>query len=162
MLKQIVRFSFGAFLLISSHLQAAESTIYRQTVNAPMGQVYPMVYKALENAKFWVVFEPKISENLQRISKKWGDNYNKNKLSSIRSMVFCNGSYANAVSNTDPDMLALCPLRIGLYEKETKTTVVFAKPTVIAAGSAAKPVLKEVEDEVIGAIKVALEGIKPK
>jgi len=76
-------------------------------------------------------------------------------------MVFCNGWYANAVSNADPDMLALCPLRIGLYEKQGETTVVFAKPSIIAANSAAKPVLKEIEAEVIEAIKAGMKKASP-
>ncbi len=44
--------------------------------------------------------------------------YNRSKLSAIRSMVFCNGWYANQVSNKDPHMLALCPLHMTLIEKE--------------------------------------------
>ncbi|VAW69880.1 hypothetical protein MNBD_GAMMA10-2927 [hydrothermal vent metagenome] len=188
MLKQITRFSFGAFsggafsagaffggifsgsalrgislaafMLTGSAIEAGQSTIYKQTVDAPMDKVYPAVYKTLEEAKFFVVFEPKISKMLSRFSKKWGDNYNQSKLSSIRSMVFCNGWYANAVSNVDPDMLALCPLRIGLYEKQGKTTIVFVRPTVAGAQSAAKSVLKEVEDDVIKAIKAGIEGTK--
>ncbi|VAW63826.1 hypothetical protein MNBD_GAMMA09-1117 [hydrothermal vent metagenome] len=166
MLKPILRFLprifVVFFLLTGSYLQASESTIYKQTVNAPMKRVYPGVYNALEKAKFYVVFEPMISQNLKRFSEKWGEDYNKSKLSGIRSMVFCNGWYANAVSNADPDMLALCPLRIGLYEKQGKTTVVFAKPTVIAAESAAISVLKEIETKVITAIKAGMKNSAPK
>ncbi|VAW59898.1 hypothetical protein MNBD_GAMMA11-1951 [hydrothermal vent metagenome] len=147
-----------AMLLTGNALQAAESTVYKQTADQTMEQVYPAVYKALEEAKFFVVFEPKISKMLSRFSEKWGEDYNQNKLSSIRSMVFCNGWYANAVSNVDPDMLALCPLRIGLYEKQGKTTVVFARPTAIGAQSAAKSVLKALEEEVINAINAGMKA----
>ena len=139
---------------------ANESKVYKHNINAPMEKVYPLVYESLEKARFYVVFEPNISKNLQRFSEKWGDNYNQNKLTSIRSMVFCNGWYANAVSNADPDMLALCPLRIGLYEKKGKTTVVFAKPTVIAEHSPALKVLKEVEIEIIKAIESSTKNLK--
>lgn len=145
--------------VFQANVQARDSNVFKQSVNAPMEKVYPLVYEALESARFYVVFEPNISQNLQRFSEKWGDNYNRNKLSSIRSMVFCNGWYANAVSNADPDMLALCPLRIGLYEKKGKTTVVFARPSVIAEQSPALKVLQEVEDEVISAIKQATKKL---
>ena len=118
--------------------------------------VYPAVYEALEDARFFVVFEPNIGKNLKRFAKKWGDDYNQNKLSNIRSMVFCNVWYANAVSNADPDMLGLCPLRISLYEKQGETVVLFARPTVIAAQSKAKKVLQNVENEVIAAIKTGV------
>ena len=144
-------------MCISLSVHAANPDIYKQTVNQPMDRVYPAVYKALEEARFYVVFEPFISKNIARFAGKWGENYNQNKLDSIRSMVFCNGWYANKVSNADPDMLALCPLRLGLYEKSGKTVLLFARPTVIGAHSKAKPVLQEIENAVIEAIK---EGAK--
>lgn len=143
-------------------VNAIGGNVYKQTVNVSMEKVYPAVYKSLENARFYVVFEPDIGKNLSRFSEKWGDTYNQNNIDSIRSMVFCNGWYANAVSNADPDMLALCPLRISLYEKQGKTTVLFARPTVIAEQSAAKTVLLEVENEVIDAIKQGINGLKKK
>ena len=140
-------------LLNTMNSYAAESAVFKQTVNQPMEKVYPAIYEALEDARFYVVFEPFISKNISRFAEKWGDDYNQNKLQSIRSMVFCNGWYANKVSNADPDMLALCPLRLSLYEKSGKTSIVFARPTVIGAQSKAKSVLQEIENEVIQAIK---------
>ena len=143
-------------ILISWNLQAAQQPMYKQVVNQSMDKVYPAVYKALEDARFYVVFEPNIGKNLKRFAKKWGDDYNQNNLSSIRGMVFCNVWYANAVSNADPDMLGLCPLRISLYEQQDKTTVLFARPTVMAEQSKAREVLKNVEDEVISAIQAGV------
>jgi len=143
-------------VLMTWNLQAAESAMYKQVVNQPMDKVYPAVYKALEDARFYVVFEPNIGKNLKRFAEKWGDDYNQSKLSHIRSMVFCNVWYANAVSNVDPDMLGLCPLRISLYEKQGETVVLFAKPTVIATQSKAKNILQNVENEVIAAIKAGV------
>ncbi len=147
-------------VLITWGAQAAERGMYKQEVNRPIDAVYPAVYKALEDARFFVVFEPNIGKNISRFADKWGDDYNQNKLSSIRSMVFCNGWYANAVSNADPDMLGLCPLRIGLYEKQGKTVVLFARPTVIAAQSKARDILQKVEDEVTAAIQAGVLASK--
>jgi len=145
-------------LVISLNVQAADSNVFKLTSNNAMDKVYPAVYKALEDVNFFVVFEPFISKSISRFEEKWGDDYNKNKLDSIRSMVFCNGWYANKVSNIDPEMLALCPLRIGLYEKNGKTTIVFARPTVIAAQSNALSVMKEVEAKIINAIKTGVRN----
>lgn len=155
--KMLAVMSLLISMLCVTSVQAAESNVYKQSVKASMDQVYPAVYESLENARFFVVFEPKISDNLQRFSEKWGENYNRNKLDSIRSMVFCNAWYANEVSNADPDMLGLCPLRIGLYEKQGMTTVLFVRPGVIAAGSKAEKILKDVEKEVIEAIRQGLK-----
>ncbi len=145
-------------LVISVSVQAASSNVFKLTSNNSMDKVYPAVYEALESAKFFVVFEPYISKSISRFAEKWGDDYNKNKLDGIRSMVFCNGWYANKVSNVDPDMLALCPLRLGLYEKAGKTTIVFARPTVIGAQSNALSVLQEVENKIINAIKTGVRA----
>jgi len=147
-------------LLVASYGTAAEqnnAAVYRQQVDKPVSAVYDSVYKSLEEARFFVVFEPDIGANLARFGDKWGEDYNRNNLSVIRSMVFCNGWYANKVSNLDPGMLGLCPLHLTLIEKEGKATVLFNRPTAIAKNSPATAVLQEIEDEVIAAIKAGLK-----
>ncbi len=146
-------------LFLPLNVQAQESEIYKQVINQPMQKVYPLIYEALEDAHFYVVFEPYISKTISRFAEKWGNDYNRNKLDGFRSMVICNGWYANQVSNVDPDMLSLCPLRVGLYEKAGKTTIVFARPTVIARHSKALPILQEVENTVIDAIKAGAKKL---
>ena len=137
-------------------VQAVSPNVFEHTVERSMQQVYAPLYKALEDEGFYVVFEANIGRNLSRFAEKWGENYNRNKLDGIRSMVFCNGWYANAVSNADPSLLALCPLRLTLIERDGKTTALFAKPTVIAADSPARKVLQRIEDEVIAVIKQSM------
>jgi uncharacterized protein (DUF302 family) len=148
---KIIVLCVSGFISLATH--AAAGGMYKQVVDLPMDKAYPAIYEALEAARFGVVFEPNIGKNLHRFAEKWGDDYNRNDLTSIRSMVFCHVWYANAVSNADPDMLGLCPLRVGLYEKQGKTVVLFARPTVIAAQSNARAILQKVEDEVIAAIQ---------
>ncbi|VAW50921.1 hypothetical protein MNBD_GAMMA06-1609 [hydrothermal vent metagenome] len=130
--------------------------VYMQHVNKPVSAVYDTVYKSLENAGFFVVFEPNIGKNLARFSDKWGDDYNRNNISVIRSMVFCNGWYANKVSNLDPNMLGFCPLHLTLIEREGKTTVLFNRPAVVAENSPAKALFVKIEAEVIEAIQKGL------
>ena len=144
-------------LLLSSFSISAQSAhVFQYQIKRPMNQVYDSVYKGLEDDGFYVVFEANIGKNLARFAEKWGENYNRNKLDSIRSMVFCNGWYANAVSNADPTMLALCPLRLSLIEKQGSTTVLFARPSVIAGESPALKVLSRVENDVIAILKKAM------
>lgn len=151
-------FVFVVWLLPVLPINAADedSAVYRQQVNKSVADVYDSVYKSLEEAKFFVVFEPNIGANLARFSDKWGEDYNRNNISEIRSMVFCNGWYANKVSNLDPDMLGFCPLHLTLTEREGKTTVLFNRPSVIAQNSPAKALLMEIESKVIGAIQKGL------
>ena len=151
-MKELIK---GALLILClSFLEAnAESSVFVLSVDKPITEVYDKVYKSLEDARFYVVFEPNIGKNLSGFAERWGDQYNRSKLSAIRSMVFCNGWYANQVSNKDTRMLALCPLHMTLIEKDGKTTALFARPTVIAADSPAAEILSELEVEVIAAIK---------
>jgi uncharacterized protein (DUF302 family) len=140
-------------LCLSFSFAHAESNVFVYSSEKPITEVYDKVYKSLEDARFYVVFEPNIGNNLSKFAERWGDQYNRSKLSAIRSMVFCSGWYANQVSNKDPTMLALCPLHMTLIEKDGSTTALFARPTVIAADSPARDVLAELESEVIAAIK---------
>lgn len=136
--------------------RAAPAGVFRADAQAPMSKTYPAVHQAVEAARFWVVFEADIGRNLAGFADKWGADYNRNGLSGIRSMVVCNGWYANAVSNADPDLLALCPLRVNLVEKDGVTRVLFARPSVIAAGSPGEKVAKEIEDILIDAIRAGI------
>ena len=150
MIKKLV---FTLVLLLGLQAAAKASNVFEYTIEQPMGQVYDRLYKGLEKERYWVVFEANIGKNIARFEQKWGEDYNQNKLDGIRSMVFCNPWYANAVSNADPKMLALCPLRLSLIEKNARTTVLFARPTVIAAGSPARNLLQQIEDEIIAIIR---------
>ncbi len=151
-LKRLVWF-LGLLTAVSAH---AGPTVFQATVDEPLDAVYDRVYEALEEARFFVVFEPNIGANLARFKDRWGDDYNRNGLTALRSMVFCNGWYANRVSNLDPAMLGMCPLHLSLYEKGGKTTVLFNRPTVIAVDSPAKAVFERVEADVIEAIRKGL------
>ena len=130
--------------------------IYDRTVQGEMEEVYAKVFTALENNSYYVIIEPNLGKNLSHFSKRWGDDYNKNKLTSIRSMVFCNGWYANKISNEDPSLLALCPLRITLYTKNKETHILFVRPSKVAGNSPARKTAKELEDDVIRTIEVAI------
>ena len=134
--------------------------VYDRTVPGEMDEVYKHVFTALENNSYFVIFEPNIGKNLSFSAKRWGDDYNKNKLKSIRSMVFCNAWYANKISNIDPSMLALCPLRLTLYTKDKQTHILFVRPGKVAATSKAHKVAKELEDDVIRTIEVAISSMK--
>lgn len=132
--------------------------VYVKEVKGRMDVVYKNVFTSLENNGYFVVFEPNIGRNLAHFAERWGKDYNKNRLDGIRSMVFCNGWYANQVSNADPDLLALCPLRITLVEKGGSTRILFVRPGKVAAGSKAESVAQELEQDVIRAIEESGSG----
>jgi hypothetical protein len=153
MIKKTLRTVVIAITCLLCSLTHANSSVFEFSVDRSITEVYDNVHKSLEDARLYVVFEPNIGKNLSGFADRWGDQYNRNKLTAIRSMVFCNGWYANRVSNQDTRMLAFCPMRLTLIEKDGRTTALFARPTVIAADSPAKATLEELENEVIAAIK---------
>jgi len=146
--------------LLSSSLSFAQSnSVYKNSADVDFETAYKQVYKELEQARFFVVFEAYISKNLARFEQRWGDDYNKNKLEQIRSMVFCNIYYVNQVANLDTDMLSLCPLRLTMIHKQGKTTVLFNRPSHAAAKSPALKVIEELETSVIEAIDKGLQPV---
>ena len=143
-------------ILMPPALLATPPGILRLEARAPMDQTYKAVYAALENARFWVVFEADLGSNLATFAERWGEDLNRNALGGIRSIVVCNAWYANQVSNADPDLLALCPLRVSLVEKDGVTRVLFARPTVTAAGSPGIAVVEEVERAIEAALRAGV------
>ena len=131
----------------------AEPAVFVHKVKGKMNTIYKHLFTGLENNGYYVIFEPNIGRNLSHFAKRWGKDYNINKLESIRSMVFCNGWYANKISNEDPTMLALCPLHVTLTHKKGMTTVLFVKPGQVSQGSKANSIALELEQDVIRIIK---------
>lgn len=146
------------FAMFYSLSYAANPAVFSLSAKRPLAEATQAVSTQLEAAGYAVVDELPISENLKRMAGKWGDDYNRNKLEGITSLVFCSGWYVNQVSNLDPQLLGLCPLHVTLTHKGGVTTALFNRPTALAAGSPAKKVLLEAENEVIAALKSALQG----
>lgn len=143
-----------AFIFLSV-TAAASDAVWVHKVDKPVESIYKSIYSALEEARFYVVFEPNIGKNISQFRERWGDDFNRNDLTEIRSMVFCNGWYANQVSNADTEMLALCPLHITLTEKEGRSSILFVRPSFVAKGTGAEAIAIEIENKVIKAIQAA-------
>ncbi len=146
-------------VLSSSFINAGEdkNAIYSISAEQPGEEVYQSVYKSLEESRFYVIFEANIGKNLARNAERWGDEYNKNKIEFVKSMVVCNPYFTNQVMNLDPDMMSLCPLNITVMSKAGISTVLFEKLTAVAKGSPAEDVLWEIENTIITAIENAVD-----
>lgn len=139
---------------------AEEPAVFDWSIRAPLEDVYRNVYARLEAHRLFVVFEPDIGGNLARFADRWGKDYNRNGLEGIRAMVFCNAWYANAVSNADPRMLALCPMHLTLMHKAGVTHVLYVNPAHVAKGTPAEPVVRELATEVRDAVMEAFSGFE--
>ena len=150
------RLLFLLLMIFPLAVLAEAPAIMRLDAKAPMEQTYQAVSAALEEARFWVVFEADLGASMAGFAERWGEDLNRNALDGIRSIVVCNAWYANQVSNADPDLLALCPLRINLVEKDGITRVLFARPTVVAAGSPGIEVIEEIEQVISTALRAGV------
>jgi uncharacterized protein (DUF302 family) len=148
-----------ALLVLPMVPAAEEPGVYLVQTEAGLDETYKAVYAALEDARFWVVFEADMGTQMARFADKWGEDYNRSALDGIRTMVICNAWWANRVANADPEMLAFCPLRVALTRKAGVTRVMFARPTLMAARSPALPVMQEIENELRAAVDAGVAAV---
>ncbi len=156
-MKRLLLFLLG---LCAGSSAWAGGAILSWDVSAPMERTYHAVQQALEAHHFFVVYEVDIGANLAHFADRWGKDYNRNGLDGIRSMVFCNGWYANQVGNRDPAYLAMCPLRLSLVAKGGHTHVYFVDPAYVARGSKAADIARELSQDVAGAIAEGVAAAK--
>ncbi len=147
------RLIWVAVLLFTPMLFA--SPVYKVTASKPFAESLHLLKKSLENERLYIIAKADISGTLARMKGKLGASYNKRHYGKVESIIFCNPFYANEVLNADPDMMALCPLKIMLMEKNGKTTALFIRPTAIAGNSHARKTLNTVEQKVKHALRAA-------
>ncbi|MFO8024933.1 hypothetical protein [Thiohalophilus sp.] len=131
----------------------SESRVYVKKVKKPLPEVYSKVFTAMENGGYFVLFEPNLGKNLEHFAQRWGDDYNKNRIEEIRSLIFSNAWYVNQISNADPELLALSPLHLTFTYKDDMTTLLFTRPSAVAANSPAQKIATELENDVINTIE---------
>ena len=130
--------------------------IYALETKISVAELQPKLEAALTSHGFGILFRADIGKSLSGFAEKWGDDYNRSELDEIRAVMFCNPKQANAVANADPKALALCPLHITLIEKHGRATILFERPSQVAAQSPAIATLQKVEGMVMGAIDDAV------
>ena len=138
---------------------AASSNVYTVTYNSPIDTVEKNMLAQFKASKLMVVWQLDILEEFKKkgLDKKFGKKFNTSALANVRTMVACNGKLGNAVMNADPSMMAYCPVRLTLTEKDGKTSVLFVRPSSAPKDSKAYPVLVKLEKKVIGAIVASME-----
>ena len=143
------------FLLLTLSLTLFADAVYTKTYDAPMEKVYTKVLTAFDNAHLIVVSEIDILAKFKAagLPKKFGKNFNTNKLTGIKAIIACNGWFGNEVANADPKMMAFCPVRVTLIEQDGKTTVTYVRASVASKESKAYPTLVKLEAKVIKAIE---------
>lgn len=142
------------FLMVTS-LSAHD--IYVKTVDEPLQTLYPKLLTSLKQNQMMVVSEIDILAKFKEagLPEKFGEDFNTNGLEAIKAIIACNGFFGNAVSNADPEMMALCPIRITLIQKAGKSKILYSLPSKASEGSKANAILKKLETKII----TALDGV---
>jgi len=140
-------------ILLVSSLSAHD--VYVKEVNEPLSTLYPKIMKALDDNALIVVSEINILEKFKHagLPKKFGKNFNTNNLEAIKAIIACNGFFGNEVANSDPEMMALCPVRITLIQQNGKSKILFTRPSHASEGTKANEILKKLENRVIFALE---------
>jgi uncharacterized protein (DUF302 family) len=131
------------------------SPVLKLTYKGDFDSSYEKVSQALEDNRFYVIFEPNIGRSISNFKERWGEEYNQNGFEAVRSIVFCNPWYVNQVLNKDPEMAALCPLSVTLLHKNNQTELMFLRPSQLKPASPAQDILLELESDIVKALKQA-------
>jgi uncharacterized protein (DUF302 family) len=149
---------FLALLGIALPAAAGSPAIYERSTRLPADTAYTQLHDALERNGFYVIFEPNMGKSLAGMAENLGADYNRNQLTTMRSLVFCNPRITNGIANADPALLALCPLHFTLTHKEGVSTVYFVRPSVVAAGSPGEAQAQKLEADIVKLIEDVMHG----
>lgn len=142
------------FLIVTS-LSAHD--VYVKAVDEPLQTLYPKLLASLKQNQMMVVSEIDILAKFKEagLPEKFGKEFNTNDLEGVKAIIACNGFFGNAVANADPEMMALCPVRITLIQHAGKSKILYSLPSKASQGSDAHAVLEKLESKVIAALEGA-------
>ncbi|WP_299183198.1 DUF302 domain-containing protein [uncultured Neptuniibacter sp.] len=158
---QPIRSLIRTLLIVSTllfSLNISASPVLKLEMPGSFEENYDKVSHALDENRFYVIFEPNIGRSLSNFKERWGEDYNRNGFDEVRSLVFCNPWYVNQVLNKDPEMAALCPLSVTLLQKGETTELLFLRPGQLKPDSPAQAILLELEQDITQALKQALSA----
>lgn len=145
--------------LLTVSVWAAESNVYKVSYNASIDKVMQNIRDTFKAEKLIIVWELDILEEFKHrgLVQKLGAEYNKAGLTSVKTFVACNGMIGNSIINADADMMAYCPIRVTLTEKDGVTTILYVRPSSAPRDSKAYPALLKLENKVTKAIETSME-----
>jgi len=144
-------------ILYSTILCASE--VYKKEISLPIEIYYPKLIKAIKANHMNVLYELNLLEKFKAsgYDKKFGSEFNKSHLKAVKTLLLCNGYVGNQVSNIDPDMMVLCPLRLTLISTAAGTRVVFVKSSHLATSPKIKQLLATLDDILIHTIDLTVD-----
>jgi uncharacterized protein (DUF302 family) len=144
-------------LVLSTSVYANE--IYKKEINLPIQEYFPRLKQAITANHMNVLYELNLIDKFKKsgYAKRFGKEFNKNKLKEVKTLLLCNGHVGNQVSNIDPDMMALCPIRLTLISQGKSTKVVFIKSSHVATSKKVKALLATLDQILINTIDLTID-----
>jgi len=139
-------------LTLSANLFASD--FYTKVIYEPIETYYPKFKAAIKKNHMNVLYELDLIKQFKDkgYPAKFGKEFNTNKLDGVKTVLVCNGYVGNQVSNIDPIMMALCPIRVTLIKEGGRTTVVFLKHSSVSAPKKIKDLLITLDNVIINTI----------
>ena len=149
---------FVLILMFFSNILFANE-IYTKEIDLPIEKYYPKLQEAIKTNHMNILYELNLLEKFKKAgyAKRFGKDFNKNHLKAVKTVLICNGYVGNLISNIDPDMMTLCPLRLTLISRAWGTKVVFLKSSHLAASKKVKQLLSTLDDILIHTINLTVD-----
>jgi len=148
-------FLFTLLMFLSSQVFAA--SIHETQVRKTIKEYYPELKKAIEDNNMHVIYELDLLERFKEAgyAEKFGNNFNKNNIVAIKTLLICNGYIGNQVSNIDTDMMVLCPIKITLIQIGKYTMVSFIKNSDLASNKEVEKLLAILDQTLVNTIALS-------
>lgn len=145
------------FTLLSANLFASE--FYTKVVYDSFESYYPKLLKAIKDNHMNVLYEMDLIKQFKDkgYAEKFGKDFNKNNLESVKTLLICNGYVGNQISNIDPTMMALCPIRLTIIQENKKLIVTFLRHDSIETSSEVKNLLTALDKILINTIDLTTD-----
>ena len=128
--------------------------IYTKEISLPIEKYYPKLKKAITSNHMNILYEIDLLKKFKKSGylEKFGEDFNKNHLKAVKTVLLCNGYVGNQISNIDPDMMALCPIRLTVISTASGTRVVFVKSDHLAKSRKVQRLLATLDEILIHTI----------
>ena len=142
-------------LLLATGLFASPA-IHKTEINQSIKDYYPLLKKSIQDNHMNVLYELDLLDKFKKsgYAEKFGKSFNRNNIEAIKTLLLCNGFVGNQVSNIDPDMMVLCPIKITLIQSNGKTTVTFIKSADMSPNEEVAKLLKTLDQVIVNTIEL--------
>ncbi|WP_310441844.1 DUF302 domain-containing protein [Sulfurimonas sp.] len=147
----------GVLLLLASSSFANE--VYKKEVATPHDVYMKEFKKAVKKNHMNVLYELDLIKKFKDAgyAKKFGADFNKNKLTAATTILLCNGYIGNQISNIDPEMMSLCPIKVSIISDGKSTKIIYTKYTGASTDREIAALLNTLDEVVINTIDLTTD-----